>query len=926
MTTLLKRNLIRILLIIIVFIGLLENTSISPVQAGFLTISPLNDTTITKETLVSTLLSGEGGGITVSNIKWHGNNEMGAVFANGDTLGFPNGIILSSGRTSLISQTSSNFASGSYDQYIDTDLNDEFGSVYDCSALEFDFIPEGDMVSFRYRVGSEEYPEYINMADAFAFYVNGENKALLEDGITKVSIGTINQKVNTEYYVHNSADTSGCPSPDTTGICTNNGIEAVYDGFTTILSFTAPVNQGVTNHIKIVIGDNGDNSYDSSVFIQGGSFSAKPNAAPTDITLDNNLISPDLPSGTQVGSLSTTDPDVTDKHTYALVSGIGDTDNVSFKIENNILKTNASLSVGNYSIRIRTTDNGTGFKSFEKEFAIIVVNRDPTNIDLSSSRITEKMPIGTIIGTFTTADLDKYDTHSYSFISGSGDTDNTRFIIDGDLLKTNFEFDYSVQSSYTIRVQTDDGNGGLFEKQFTITIAPVGGATADDDTVSVRAGSSVKVEFLTNDHPSPGEGWDLTTREFVTLPDNGTAVFGSIIYTPNDDFVGFDQLSYRICDTGGYCDTASVSINVLNNSPTNINLTSARVTEKQNVGTIIGTLTTDDLDDDETYTYSLVSGTGDADNALFQIDGDLLKTNAVFDYAIKNSFTIRIRTDDGHTGIYEKQFTITVTREGPVNANHDSAMVPIGGSVTVDILENDEPSPGEVWDKSTQEFVTLPRHGTAEFGSIIYTPDEGYAGMDEVTYRICDTGEYCATATAYFTIMAATLPETGFSPEKFTPLPIQLEAQAYSYTDSLWIEIPILGIKAAIVGVPFADSQWKVEWLGERAGYLEGTAFPTTPGNTVITGHSFNNLGYPSIFYSIQNMRYDDEIIIHAWGNEYVYRVRSIKQVDPEDTSIFAIETLDWITLISCLDYVEESDDYAMRSVVKAILVDVRSE
>ena len=59
------------------------------------------------------------------------------------------------------------------------------------------------------------------------------------------------------------------------------------------------------------------------------------NLAPTDISLSNASIDENQPSGTDVGTLTTTDPDAGDTHTYTLESsgcGGGRSDNSSFQI------------------------------------------------------------------------------------------------------------------------------------------------------------------------------------------------------------------------------------------------------------------------------------------------------------------------------------------------------------------------------------------------------------------------------------------------------------------------------------------------------------------------------------------------------------------------------------------------------------------
>ena len=55
-------------------------------------------------------------------------------------------------------------------------------------------------------------------------------------------------------------------------------------------------------------------------------------------------------------------------------------------------------------------------------------------------------------------------------VSGTGDTDNGSFTITDDKILSGEVFDFETKSLYSIRVQTDDGNGGTFSKSFTIFI------------------------------------------------------------------------------------------------------------------------------------------------------------------------------------------------------------------------------------------------------------------------------------------------------------------------------------------------------------------------------------------------------------------------------------------------------------------------
>jgi len=79
-------------------------------------------------------------------------------------------------------------------------------------------------------------------------------------------------------------------------------------------------------------------------FISGRSATiTNRNDDPTDIVLSSASIAENQPSGTAVGTFSTSDPDVGDAFTYSLVVGTGSTDNASFAILGNQLTTAASL-------------------------------------------------------------------------------------------------------------------------------------------------------------------------------------------------------------------------------------------------------------------------------------------------------------------------------------------------------------------------------------------------------------------------------------------------------------------------------------------------------------------------------------------------------------------------------------------------------
>jgi LPXTG-site transpeptidase (sortase) family protein len=175
-------------------------------------------------------------------------------------------------------------------------------------------------------------------------------------------------------------------------------------------------------------------------------------------------------------------------------------------------------------------------------------------------------------------------------------------------------------------------------------------------------------------------------------------------------------------------------------------------------------------------------------------------------------------------------------------------------------------------------------------------------------------------------VVPAALPETGFTPGVVSDLPAKLSEGQYDASAGFRLSIPKLGTSRVLKGIPASGNGWNLTWLGNDLGYLAGTAYPTWPGNTVITGHAYNNYGLPGPLNNLDTLRWGDQIIISSDGQEYVYEVRSVSEfTSPDDISTLQRhEAYDWVTLITCNSYDQNVDAFLFRTVVRAILVDVR--
>jgi len=223
----------------------------------------------------------------VSNIESSGVPESFGEFDNGaEVISFSDGIILSTGDIrSAVGPNTLVEATTQFDQpSVDRDLMAIATDVlFDVAIIEFDFVPVQSQVTFQYIFASEEYCEFVGTIfnDVFGFFVSGPgingpfadgaiNVARVPDSDEFVSINTINYLTNQGLYVKNelSEDVSNCDIDfDPQQI---NNIE--YDGFTVPLLARFSVIPCETYHIRLVIGDVGDDKLDSAVFLKSKSF------------------------------------------------------------------------------------------------------------------------------------------------------------------------------------------------------------------------------------------------------------------------------------------------------------------------------------------------------------------------------------------------------------------------------------------------------------------------------------------------------------------------------------------------------------------------------------------------------------------------------------------------------------------------------
>jgi gliding motility-associated-like protein len=260
---------------------------------GQLTVS----TSLTPQQLVEEVLLGSG--VTATNVMYNGQLNaqaglpgIGSFVSVGTNLGLDAGVVLAAGNVANIPNMASVLMSDFNGTGSDPDLVQLSNqNINDKAVLEFDFVPTGDTLRFKFVFASEEYNEYVcsSFNDAFGFFLSGPgingpfsnnavNLAVVPNTNIPITINTVNSGVAGQ---NGNPSTCAAADPnwqsnsiyyfDNTG-----GAHIVYDGFTTVLTAFRLVECGQTYHIKLAVGDGGDSALDSGVFLEAGSFTSSP--------------------------------------------------------------------------------------------------------------------------------------------------------------------------------------------------------------------------------------------------------------------------------------------------------------------------------------------------------------------------------------------------------------------------------------------------------------------------------------------------------------------------------------------------------------------------------------------------------------------------------------------------------------------------
>nr|WP_241572583.1 tandem-95 repeat protein [Vibrio parahaemolyticus] len=281
-------------------------------------------------------------------------------------------------------------------------------------------------------------------------------------------------------------------------------------------------------------------------------------------------------------------------------------------------------------------------------------------------------------------------------------------------------------------------SGGVSESTtVSVDVTPVNDApVAKDDIATTQEDTAVTIDVLPNDTDVDGDKLSIQSASVPEAQGKVEIVDGKLVFTPAENFNGDAEITYTLTD-GALTDqaTVKVTVNAVNDTP---------VVESNIADQALA-------EDFTPYTIDLNTAFSDVDN----VDGELtfsVSGNSNIQVAIVNGIATITPTADWN-GSETLTFTATDPSGESISQTVNFTVAPVADIVadSVTVVE-DTPTIIKVLGNDTFEgddkVVSLdtnngPANGTVSVnpdGSVTYTPNDNYHGIDSFTYIVTSGG------------------------------------------------------------------------------------------------------------------------------------------------------------------------------------------
>jgi len=264
--------------------------------------------------------------------------------------------------------------------------------------------------------------------------------------------------------------------------------------------------------------------------------------------------------------------------------------------------------------------------------------------------------------------------------------------------------DFEGAASHTVVVRVTDSTSFTYTQSFKIAVNDVNEASSDlllsNASLDENAAAGALVGTVTANDPDAGD-----SQSFALTNDAGgrfaidaasgaiTVVDGSLL---DFEAAASHTVTVQVTDSAlnTFAKAFTISLNDVNETPTDLVLSSSNVDESVTTGTVLGTVTPSDPDAGETFTFALIDDAG----GRFAIDaatGEItINDGGLIDFEAAASHLLTVQVTDSANHSYSEDFTIGVNdvNEAPTVADRSFTLAEntAGGTLLGTVVAADQ--------------------------------------------------------------------------------------------------------------------------------------------------------------------------------------------------------------------------------------------
>ncbi len=300
----------------------------------------------------------------------------------------------------------------------------------------------------------------------------------------------------------------------------------------------------------------------------------------------------------------------------------------------------------------------------------------------------------------------------------------------------------------------NDGNGGTATATVNVFVSAVNDVPIAVNDVLQANEDTAKTSgsLVANDTDADN---DTLTVQSVTQGAHGTVTNngnGTVTYTPAANYSGSDSFSYTVSDGNGGTDSAQVSVTIaaVNDGPSASNDT---LVVDEDTAKTSGNLLSNDSDADND-SLSITAVTQGSHGTVTNNGNGTVTYTPSANYSGPDTFTYTVSDGNGSSDIGTVSVTVSSSNDVPVAVNDTVSTNEDSAVTSGNLLANDTDSDN---DSLSISAVTQGSHGSVVNngdGTVSYTPEADYYGLDSFTYTVSDGNGGTANGTVNVTIAA----------------------------------------------------------------------------------------------------------------------------------------------------------------------------